>query len=65
MLFLLQERDFFKLFDVDGDGLVSFYEYLMLVTFLSIPPEVPEWLLAICSARVPHDALPNSSGTDV
>ena len=40
MLFLLQESDFFKLFDVDGDGLVSFYEYLMLVTFLSIPPEV-------------------------
>ena len=40
MLFLLQESDFFQLFDVDGDGLVSFYEYLMLVTFLSIPPEV-------------------------
>ena len=40
MLFLLQDSEFFKLFDVDGDGLVSFYEYLMLVTFLSIPPEV-------------------------
>ena len=39
-VFVLQDSDFFKLFDVDGDGLVSFYEYLMLVTFLSIPPEV-------------------------
>ena len=60
MLFVLQDSDFFKLFDVDGDGLVSFYEYLMLVTFLSIPPEVWEWLLAVCRARVLCDALPSS-----
>ena len=28
------------LFDVDGDHLISFYEYLLVVTFLSIPTEV-------------------------
>ena len=65
MLFLLQESDFFKLFDVDGDGLVSFYEYLMLVTFLSIPPEVREWLLAFCRARVALILYPIASGTAV
>ncbi|XP_045804899.1 calcium uptake protein, mitochondrial-like isoform X2 [Trifolium pratense] len=29
--------DFFMLFDVNGDGLISFREYLFLVTLLSIP----------------------------
>ena len=31
--------DFFRLFDVDGDGLISYFEYLLIVTFLSIPPQ--------------------------
>ena len=35
-----QKNDFFKMFDEDGDGLVSFSEYLMIVTFLAIPLEV-------------------------
>ncbi|WJX41728.1 hypothetical protein P8452_29042 [Trifolium repens] len=29
--------DFFMLFDVNGDGLISFREYLFLITLLSIP----------------------------
>lgn len=28
------------MFDVDGDGLISYSEYLLLITFLSIPVEV-------------------------
>lgn len=28
------------MFDVDGDGLISYTEYLLLITFLSIPVEV-------------------------
>lgn len=36
---LCQNSDFFKLFDTDGDGYISFSEYLMIVTFLAIPLE--------------------------
>ncbi|EIE18603.1 hypothetical protein COCSUDRAFT_20509, partial [Coccomyxa subellipsoidea C-169] len=32
-------HDFFKQFDTDGDGYISFTEYLMIVTFLAIPLE--------------------------
>ena len=35
-----QVSDFFHLFDVDGDGLISYFEYLLIITFLSIPPQV-------------------------
>ena len=31
------DSDFFKLFDTDGDGLISFQEYLFFVTLLSLP----------------------------
>ena len=36
----LQDSNFFQMFDVDGDGLISYSEYLLLITFLSIPVEV-------------------------
>lgn len=32
-----EQDDFFKMFDTNGDGLISFSEYLLLLTFLSIP----------------------------
>lgn len=36
----MQNSKFFQMFDVDGDGLISYSEYLLLITFLSIPVEV-------------------------
>lgn len=36
----VQESDFFQQFDTDGDGFISFREYLLIVTFLAIPLEV-------------------------
>ena len=36
----MQDSKFFQMFDVDGDGLISYSEYLLLITFLSIPVEV-------------------------
>ena len=36
----VQESDFFQQFDTDGDGFISFAEYLLIVTFLAIPLEV-------------------------
>ena len=36
----LQDSIFTKLFDMDNDGAISYFEYLLLVTFLSIPPAV-------------------------
>ena len=36
----VQDSKFFQMFDVDGDGLISYTEYLLLITFLSIPVEV-------------------------
>ncbi|DBB15580.1 TPA: hypothetical protein ACH3X3_003794 [Trebouxia sp. C0006] len=33
------DSKFFQMFDVDGDGLISYTEYLLLITFLSIPVE--------------------------
>ena len=36
----VQNSKFFQMFDVDGDGLISYSEYLLLITFLSIPVEV-------------------------
>ncbi|KAL3131679.1 hypothetical protein ABBQ38_007972 [Trebouxia sp. C0009 RCD-2024] len=33
------DSKFFQMFDVDGDGLISYSEYLLLITFLSIPVE--------------------------
>ena len=36
----MQDSKFFQMFDVDGDGLISYPEYLLLITFLSIPVEV-------------------------
>ena len=36
----VQESDFFQQFDTDGDGFISFGEYLLIVTFLAIPLEV-------------------------
>lgn len=36
----MQDSKFFQMFDVDGDGLISYTEYLLLITFLSIPVEV-------------------------
>ena len=36
---LPKNSDFFKQFDTDGDGYISFTEYLMIVTFLAIPLE--------------------------
>ena len=33
------------MFDVDGDGLISYSEYLLLITFLSIPVEVTSAVL--------------------
>ena len=38
--FSVQDSKFFQMFDVDGDGLISYTEYLLLITFLSIPVEV-------------------------
>lgn len=35
-----KNSDFFKQFDTDGDGYISFSEYLLIVTFLAIPLEV-------------------------
>lgn len=29
-----------KHFDIDGDGLINFHEYLLIVTLLSIPLKV-------------------------
>jgi len=31
------QSDFFKLFDTDGDGLISFPEYIFFITLLSLP----------------------------
>ena len=36
----LQDSLFTRLFDMDNDGAISYFEYLLLVTFLSIPPAV-------------------------
>ena len=36
----VQGTDFFEQFDTDGDGYICFGEYLLIVTFLSIPLEV-------------------------
>ncbi|KAK9813177.1 hypothetical protein WJX72_010159 [[Myrmecia] bisecta] len=33
----VQDSEFFKLFDMGGDGLIGFHEYLLLITLLSIP----------------------------
>lgn len=35
-----QSNFFMKHFDIDGDGLISFHEYLLIVTLLSIPLKV-------------------------
>lgn len=43
-----QSSDFFKQFDTDGDGYISFSEYLMIVTFLAIPLE---------ASRIPKTAF--------
>ena len=43
----VQDSKFFQMFDVDGDGLISYSEYLLLITFLSIPVEVSLALLII------------------
>ena len=40
MSVVIQNSKFFQMFDVDGDGLISYSEYLLLITFLSIPVEV-------------------------
>ena len=40
LVLLLQDSNFFQMFDVDNDGLISYTEYLLLITFLSIPVEV-------------------------
>ena len=36
----MQESDFFKKLDSDGDGLLSFQEYMLIITLLSIPDHV-------------------------
>jgi Ca2+-binding EF-hand superfamily protein len=43
----MQNNDFFKMFDEDGDGLISFSEYLMIVTFLAIPLEDVETIFSM------------------
>lgn len=40
-MLILQSNFFMKHFDIDGDGLISFHEYLLIVTLLSIPLKVP------------------------
>ncbi|BDA50970.1 Calcium uptake protein 1, mitochondrial [Coccomyxa sp. Obi] len=43
----MKSSDFFKQFDADGDGYISFSEYLMIVTFLAIPLEDVETIFAM------------------
>ncbi|EIE18304.1 putative calcium binding atopy-related autoantigen 1 [Coccomyxa subellipsoidea C-169] len=43
----MKNSDFFKQFDTDGDGYISFTEYLMIVTFLAIPLEDVEIIFSM------------------
>jgi hypothetical protein len=36
----VQSNFFMNHFDIDGDGLINFHEYLLIVTLLSIPLKV-------------------------
>ena len=36
----MQESDFFKSFDTDGDGVISFGEYQVILMLLALPLEV-------------------------
>ena len=51
----VQESNFFKSLDSDGDGLLSFQEYMLLITLLSIPEQVHTehlWNLSMGFARI-------------
>lgn len=59
MLLVLQESNFFKSLDSDGDGLLSFQEYMLVITLLSIPEQVrqqstPDIVPAATSAGQQH-----------
>ena len=57
----MQDSKFFQMFDVDGDGLISYSEYLLLITFLSIPVEVGAHSLQMSCQRRARNKLVESA----
>lgn len=45
---------FFAQFDTDGDGLISYEEFLLVMSFLAILPEVRAFALPVTCMSCPH-----------
>ena len=65
----MQSR-FFLAFDLDGDGLISYHEYLLIMVFLGVHVEARSQLLRLCrpleqqgclASRLASLQTPNSS----
>lgn len=52
-----------KHFDIDGDGLINFHEYLLIVTLLSIPLKVCGTVKHVQQPHCKADQLPSWHST--